>query len=113
MKNLAEINDIIRDHERRLAALEGKKAVVSKDNGKSWYRAGSTIEKVVNLVSEKFFNKPKTIGDIISELKSRDSHMKPGDLTLPLRRIVRKDLLRKTKKNIDGSSSKKWLYIKV
>lgn len=113
MKNLKEINKIIQNHELRLIALEGKKKTTIIRKEESWYKSGSTIEKVVNLISEKFFNEPRTIGDIVSELKIKDFHLKASDLTLPLRKIVRKELLKKTKKYADGSVSKKWLYVKV
>jgi len=113
MKNLKEINKIIQNHELRLTVLEGKKKTTSIRKEESWYKSGSTIEKVVNLISEKFFNEPRTIGDTVSELKTKDFHLKASDLTLPLRKIVRKGLLKKTKKYADGSVSKKWLYVKV
>jgi len=113
MKDLKEINKILHDHERRLTALEGKKMTGKPQKGQSWYKSGSTIEKVVTLISDKFFNEPRTIGDIVSELKTKDFHLKASDLTFPLRKIVRKGLLRKTKKYADGSASKKWLYVKV
>lgn len=113
MRSLKEIDKILQDHEDRLANLEGKNKTNIKKKDKDWYKAGSTIEKIVGLIANKFFNEPRTIGDIISELKTRDFHLKASDLTLPLRKIVRKGLLRKTKKYRDGSSSKKWLYIKA
>lgn len=113
MKSLKEINNILQDHERRLAILEGKKRVDNTKKEQFWYEPGSTIEKIANLISENFFNEPRTIGDITSELKTKDFHLKASDLTLPLRKVVRKGLLRKTKKCADGTLSKKWLYAKV
>ena len=113
MKSLKELNKIVQDHERRLATLEGTRKTSPTKKTASWYKSGSTIAKVVNLISERFFNKPQTIGDIVSELKAKDFHLKASDLTLPLRKIVRKGLLRKTKKYADGTISKKWLYVKV
>ena len=113
MKDLKEISKMLQDHERRLAALEGKKKVGSPQKEKSWYKPGSTIEKIIDLIYAKFFNRPRTISDIISELKAKDYHLKSSDLTLPLRKIVRKGLLTKTKKHADGTVSKNWLYVKV
>lgn len=113
MKNLKEISKMLQDHERRLTALEGKRHSSSPGKEKSWYKPGSTIEKIVGLISGKFFNKPRTISDIISELKTKDYHLKSSDLILPLRKIVRKGLLKKTKKHADGTVSKNWLYVKV
>jgi len=99
--------------EMRVAVLESRKKTNNTKKEQSWYKPGSTIEKVVNLISEQFFDEPKSIGNIVSELKTKDFHLKASDLTLPLRKIVRKGLLRKTKKHADGAVSKKWLYVKV
>lgn len=112
MENLKQINKILQDHEKRISALE--KRVVSKSilKAKNWYKPGSTIEKIVILTGEGFFNQPKSLKEIISKLKEKDYHLKASDLTLPLRKVVRKGLLRKTKKMPDGAVSKKWLYVK-
>lgn len=100
------------DHEKRISALE--KGGVSKRVLKTevWYKSGSTIEKIIILIKEGFFNHPKSLKDIISDLKGKDFHLKASDLTLPLRKVVRKGLLRKTKQLPSGTISKNWLYIK-
>ena len=113
MKSLEEISKILQDHERRIASLEGNKRNGNSKGKLLWYKPGSTIEKIVSLISTRFFNDPRTIGDVISELKTKDYHLKSSDLTLPLRRIVRRGLLKKTKKYADGTISKSWLYVKV
>ncbi len=110
MKDLKEINKILQDHEHRLVRLENKKKILDKEV--SWYKPGSTIDKLVKLISEGFFNRPKSIKEIISGLKERDFHLSASDLTLPLRKVVRKGLLKKTKQLSDGAVSKKWLYKK-
>lgn len=101
--------------EKRLDILEGKSKNApkkQKDKDKHWYKKGSTMHKILVLMEEGFFDNPKTISEIIVELKSKDYHLKAPDLTLPLRRIVRKNMLARTKKNSDGSESKNWMYIK-
>jgi len=108
-----EIKRILDDHEKRLRALEGKEVNSSVKKKKTWYKPGSTIEKIVILINEGFFDSPHTITEIISELKTRDYHLKSSDLTLPLRKIIRKGLLRRTKKKADSTTSKNWLYLKV
>jgi hypothetical protein len=112
-KELSKIIKILQDHEKRLTALEGKKADRATPRTNAWYKPGSTIEKIISLTEEGFFNTPRTISEIISELKTKDYHLKAPDLTLPLRKIVRKELLKRTKRNADGSPSKHWLYIKA
>lgn len=111
MKDLKEINRVLQDHESRLAILESKKKILDKQA--SWYKPGSTIDKVVKLITEGFFNKPKSLKEIIYKLKEGDFHLEPSDLTLPLRKIVRKGLLRKTKQLFNSAMSKKWLYEKA
>ncbi len=80
--------------------------------GSTWYKKGSTIEKVIGLINEKFFDKNRILNDIVEQLKTKDFHLKPSDLTLPLRKIVRKGLLKRTKDLPDGTKSKQWTYIK-
>ncbi|MBL7060500.1 MAG: hypothetical protein ISS13_01550 [Actinobacteria bacterium] len=101
------------NHEKRITAIEGKKTSKSTSKNGKWYKPSSTIEKVVLLAEEGFFNVPRNIGKIVSELKTKDYHLKASDLTLPLRKIVRKGILRRTNTKSDGSSSKNWLYMKI
>jgi len=104
---------ILQDHEKRITTLEGKKQVKIEGKSKRWYKPGSTIEKIVLLIEEGFFNVPRAMKEIMSELKTKDYHLKASDLTLPLRKIVHKGLLKKTKRKADGSPSKVWLFVKV
>ena len=112
MKSLRKIIKILQDHEKRISALKKRGASKITLKTKNWYKSGSTIEKIVILIREGFFNKPKNLTEIISELETKDYHLKASDLTLPFRRIVRKGLLGKTKKIPNGTVSKKWLYVK-
>jgi hypothetical protein len=112
-KELSKIIKLLHDHEKRITALEGKKAVRATQKMREWYKPGSTIEKVISLINEGFFNTPRAISEIMSELKTKDYHLKASDLTLPLRKIVHKEFLKRTKRSADGSLSKKWLYIKA
>lgn len=112
-ENLRKIYQILKDHERRLAALEGKKITKGKTGAVVWYKSGSTIEKIIMLLEEGYFNEPKSISEIISELEKKDYHFESSDLTLPIRKIVRKGLLKKTRERSDGTLSKNWLYVKA
>ena len=112
-RSLNELLNILTNHEKRIRALEGKKPSTKISEIKIWYQPGSTIDKVVNLIKEGFFKTPRSISEIISELETKDYHLKAPDLTLPLRKIVRKGLLKRTKKKRDGSPSKTWLYVKA
>ena len=110
-KELSKIVEMLQNHERRIAKLEGKKIVMAEQKTKTWYKPGSTIEKVIFLVKERFFKTPRAISEIISELKTKDYHLKASDLTLPLRKVVRKGILKRIKRNADGSPSKHWFYV--
>jgi len=115
MEKINQVMKIIKDHERRLKVLENTRERISAKSSVfnvDWYKPGSTIDKVLKLVSEGFLNKPKNLTDIIAKFEEKDFHLKASDLTLPLRKIVRKNLLRKTKKLPNGNVSKNWLYIK-
>jgi len=115
MSNEKELSKIIRklqDIEKRILVLEGKKNVNTRVMTKAWYKPKSTIEKIISLIDNGFFNTNRAISEIITELKMKDYHLQASDLTLPLRKIVRKDILKRTKRNADGSPSKNWLYKK-
>jgi len=112
--NKEEINKRFEIIEKRLDIIEGKpiKSSNPKKESKEWYKIGSTIHKILILNEASFFNNPKTISEMIKEFKSKDYHLKASDLTLPLRKIVRKDILRKTKNKGNDAESKNWMYIK-
>jgi len=111
--NEEEIKKRFEKIERRLDKIEGKKIPSNKEKEKkTWYKKNSTVHKILILVDEGFFDNFKTISEMITELKSKDYHLRASDLTLPLRRIVRKSILKKTKTKLDSSKSKNWLYIK-
>jgi hypothetical protein len=113
LNQFQELKKVLDNHERRILALEGKGEKRVFTGEKKWYKPGSTIERILSLLNEGFFNTPHTIAQIIEEFKTKDYHPTPSDLTLPLRRIVRKGLLKRTRTNSDGSSSKKLMYIKA
>lgn|SRR3989344_5166765 len=110
-QTIKEVNILLQDHEHRITILENKKKNVNKKE--SWYKSGSTIDKLAKLIPEGFFNNPKSLKEIIYKLKERDFHLKASDLTLPLRKMVRKGLLKKTKQLPNDTVSKIWLYKKT
>ena len=90
-----------------------KNQVISKPiQKKNLIREGSTSDKISELIFEGFFDTNRTIMDIVVELKTHDYHFKSTDLTLPLRTLVRKKLLKKTKDLSDKTVSKHWTYVK-
>ncbi|MFA4998597.1 MAG: hypothetical protein WC514_01105 [Candidatus Paceibacterota bacterium] len=113
MENQKEINKILQNHEQRISALENKGVFKKALGVESWYRPGSTIDKIIALIKEGFLKDPKSLKEIILRLEEKDYHLKASDLTLPLRKMVRKGLLRKTKQLPGGVVSRKWLYVKA
>lgn len=83
-----------------------------KKTQNNWYQKGSITEKLVQQINEGFFDENRTISDMILNFKTKDFHFKSKDLTRPLRTIVRRDLLTKTKDLPDGTKSSHWTYIK-
>lgn len=113
-----ETQHMLEDHERRLSALERRISMIDADlkqtvtdttiGGKTKPRGkkNSTAAKLAELITDGFFDERRTLNDIISHFKKMDYHFKQSDLTMPLRRLVRKDLLRREK--VDG----KWAYFR-
>ncbi len=109
-----ETKKILDNHERRIIFLEGKELTPKLREMKDekitiGHRKGSTTEKILSLGS--FFNQSKTVKEILDKLKEKDYHFKASDITLPLRNIVRKGSLKKTKTLNDGTKLKKWAYV--
>ncbi len=75
-------------------------------------KSGSIAGNLNQLIEDGYFDQNRTIRDMIDELKSKDVHYEPSDLTRPLRTLVRGRHLKKTKNLPDGTKSKKWTYIK-
>ncbi len=78
----------------------------------SGFKKGSVADNLNQLIESGYFDQNRTIRDMIDELKSKDVHYEPSDLTRPLRTLVRSGRLKKTKNLPDGTKSKKWTYIK-
>ena len=89
------------------------KNIVDRGAGdvENWYKRGSTIEKIISLINKGFFSTNRTLTDIIKQLESLDYHFKSPDLTLPLRKIVRHNLLKRTKDLPNNQKSDVWTYV--
>lgn len=113
-----ETQNMLEDHERRLSALERRISMIEADlkqtvpdtaiGGKTKLSGKkiSNAAKLSKLITDGFFDERRTLNDMVSHFKSMDYHFKQSDLTMPLRRLVRKDLLRREK--VDG----KWAYFR-
>lgn len=97
--------------EMELVKNQLSKTVVTAKTTKQ-NKKNTTHDKISELISEGFFDTNRTISDMVAELKTHDYHLKPSDLTLPLRKIVRNNILKKTKDLPDGMTSKHWTYVR-
>lgn len=79
---------------------------------KTWYKKGSTTEKIINLIEDGKFDEPMAIHDIIKALQTKDYHMKASDLTPGLRRLVRRNILKRSQPHVDPKPYK-WRYTKI
>lgn len=111
---ISVIDDNGTNYEGQIELKPGKLVQVdtTKKEKSTDVRPGTTAEKIINLLEEGFFDKNRTISDIVNQLKSKDYHYKSTDLTMPLRQIVRKHVLKKTKELSDRKTSKQWTYVK-
>lgn len=103
MSELDKIKKILKEHEKRIKLLEGKKAsrIFSKPS-----KPTSVLSLLLGLKADGFFDKPRYLKEIVDELARMGYHYMPTSLTNPLRRVIRnKDLGRIGK-------SGKWRYVR-
>lgn len=99
--------------ELKSVSTHQKSRIKSVSTTNSWYKKGSTIEKIWALNEGNFFDQPRTIKEILEKLTEKDYHFKASDLTLPIRSIVRNGKMKKTKDLPHGQKSKAWMYARV
>lgn len=95
---------MVDDHEKRIKLLEGKK--ISKLPSKSIKKSPSVMDLLLDLKEEGFFDKPKHLKDIVSELARQGYHFMPTSLTNPLSRALRNKELGRIGK------TGKWEYVR-
>jgi len=66
--------------------------------------------RLQELANENFFQNPKSMKNMLNELKNRSYHYKPADLTRPLQTMTRDKILRRDSiKNEKGTSKIHWV----
>lgn len=100
---LEKIKKLLEDHENRITTLEGtNKRKKMKRTGSKEGAYGYLLE----LRDDGFFDKPKTLKEIVTELARLGHYYKSTSLTNPLQRlIIQKKLGRIGKRG-------KWQYVK-
>jgi hypothetical protein len=102
IKNKKEITHIL-----KISAASAERTPIPK----AIREKGSTADRILELKKRHFFDNPKTVKEVMEELKRMDFHYKPADLTDPLRRLVRKEELERTKELTGGTKSKKLMWV--
>ncbi len=65
--------------------------------GSGVYKFSGLTEKIYELIKEGFFDEPKTISDLQKKLKDRTINKPTTSLMAPLKLLITKDLLDRTK----------------
>ena len=108
-----KILKILEDQKKQLDRIE--KLLTKKTGTLQVEQPKSRITKTKKLTittmlmlfkEEKFFDQPKTLGEIVKKFSEESRIVKPTGLTLPLQRLVRNRGLSRIMKN------KRWAYVK-
>jgi hypothetical protein len=104
MSEIEELRKILKDHEKRISKLESLQ-ITSKPAEKQKPKTRKTVaDLLLELKNEGFFKQPKNLSSIVDRLAQKNYKVSFGDLTRPLARLVRSDILQREK--IEG----KWAY---
>lgn len=111
MADEKKILKILEDHTKRLDRIEkllNEKKSVSKTNNRTISKTSklTTPSLLLLFKSEKFFDQPKTLNDIVKKFDQESRTIKPNGLTLPLQKLVRNRELSRVLKN------GRWAYVK-
>lgn len=103
---MEKIMKILASHEKRLSKLEGK-PVRGDPAGRTKPAVNPTIiDLVKEMKSENFFDKPRSLAEIVRELARKGHKHRPQSLSGPLIRAVRRKIIRRT------GAEHKWRYVK-
>ena len=98
---------------RQVLKLSGNNKDRDRDIEKQTKHKKTTADLLLDLKKRDFFNEPRAGVQIIEELKSMDLHFKLADLTFPLRKLVRRGELKRTKDLPGGGKSKLWMWFAI
>ena len=98
---------------RQVLKLSGNNKDRDRDIEKQTKHKKTTADLLLDLKKRDFFNEPRAGVQIIEELKSMDLHFKIGDLTFPLRKLIRRGELKRTKDLPGGGKSKLWMWFAI
>lgn len=95
-KKLENIEKMLKVLTKQPELIKNHKTTEVKKSGKKGPKY-----QIEELINEDFFVNPKSMRNILNELKNKTFHYKPQDLTLPLRNLVREKKLRRVEQKND------------
>jgi len=107
MKNENEINEILKNHERRMVALEtlignSKKLKIKKNKQ-------SLSDYIIELRDNNFFSQPRIAEETHAKLRDK-YHCEVNRVTTALLRIAERQQLRKASKTVSGKKYKAYVW---
>jgi hypothetical protein len=101
------LNKILKNHEKRILALE---AVINKSKETiTKARKKSLPEYIVELRDNHFFSQPKTADETHGKLKAK-YHCEPNRVAVALLRLSNRKELRKATKTVNGKKCKAYVW---
>lgn len=85
------------DEKKEKVKTKKTRRAKKREGGNSKSKSEGPLAWLRELAAEGFFKKPKSSSNIREELETRDHHLKPQDLTAPLRIMCNDKLLRRKK----------------
>jgi len=90
--------------------ITGERGKRKKANKPGKWRKRGIMAKLNNLISGTFFDQPKTINDVKNRLHRLGLIVESTDLSAPLLKLVKKEILDRDKKIINKKEA--WVYKK-
>lgn len=107
MKDLKEINKILKDHERRIAALEKLTGNSKRPTIKGTTQ--SLSDHILELRDNGFFSQQKNAEETYEKLKSK-YHCELDRVAMALLRLAKRKKLRKASKTVNGKKYKAYVW---
>jgi len=105
-KEIDELKEKLEEHEKRIVALE---RIIKKRPSKLIFSGKKSVnDLLLELKNEGFFDEDKTISQIKDALHAKGRIIKVTSLPRYLLRLVRNDMLRRTRKLV--GKKKFWVY---
>ncbi|MCH8915776.1 MAG: hypothetical protein IIA82_08055 [Thaumarchaeota archaeon] len=92
MSDIDDINKVLQKHEKRISDLEKKLQVTSKLR-RHYTKKISAMILLTEMKKSRFFDKPKSLSEIIKEMGRRGHNYKRTSLTQTIQRAIRQQTI--------------------